>query len=99
MELARLHGLSLADLDRTFLVVDQGEALTKSDAGLAILRQLRAPWSWGQILRAVPRPVRDGIYSWVARNRYRWFGQRDQCFIAPAGQAHRFVSGPPRSQL
>lgn len=96
--LATAHGLSPADLDLTFLVVPQGRpALTKSDAGLAILAELRAPWSWARVLRLVPRGLRDWVYDRIARNRYDWFGRRSQCYMPPVGQAHRFVSAAPVS--
>ncbi len=95
--LASQHGLSLQDLDATFLVITDDRALTRSDAGLALLAQLRAPWRWGRVLWVIPRPLRDWVYDRLARNRYRWFGHRPQCFVPPPGQSHRFVSGPPRA--
>lgn len=63
---------------RTVVVVDDGVEYRKSDASLHLLRYLRAPWPALGFLRAVPRPVRDTVYDWVARNRYRWFGRRDE---------------------
>ena len=97
--LATRHGLSPADLDLTFLVItSDGQPLIKSDAGLAILATLRAPWCWGRALRIVPRGLRDWVYDRVARDRYRWFGRRDQCFLPPAGQAHRFTSASPANR-
>ncbi len=51
----------------------------KSDATLSAVGFLPAPWPLLRVLRLVPRPLRNGVYDWVARNRYRWFGQRDTC--------------------
>ena len=43
------------------------------------------------VLAAVPRPVRDWVYDFIARNRYRIFGQRDElCPILPADLRARF---------
>lgn len=53
--------------------------LRESDAVLAILGFMRLPWSLFQFLRIIPRPFRNAIYRWIARNRYRWFGQRTEC--------------------
>ncbi len=98
--LAARHGLAPEELDRTFLVITtEGRALLRSDAAFAILRGLSAPWSWLSVLGWVPRPARDGVYGIVARNRYRWFGRRAQCFLPPAEEAYRFVSGPPRDAV
>lgn len=96
--LAAAHGLSEADLDETLLVIVDGAALTRSDAILAVLAGLRAPWSWGRCCGVIPRALRDWAYGHIARRRYRLFGRRDQCFVPPAGQAHRFVSAPLRAR-
>ena len=89
--LAARHGLTGADLQRTYLVVDNGRALTRSAAGLALLRHLRAPWRWLGVLAAVPEPWRDRFYNWVATNRYSWFGRRADCFVPPLGDQNRFI--------
>jgi predicted DCC family thiol-disulfide oxidoreductase YuxK len=58
----------------------QGQVLHRSDAVLAILRYLRFPWPLiAGMARLIPRSLRDLIYSWIAKNRYAWFGQRDAC--------------------
>ena len=51
----------------------------RSDAVLRIVKHLRFPWNLAYGLRIIPRPIRDGLYSWVARNRTRWFGKTDYC--------------------
>ena len=67
----------------TMILIDGDRALTRSDAALAIAARLTLPWRLFTVLRIVPKPLRDGIYRWVARNRYRWFGSSDRC-PAPA---------------
>lgn len=89
--LAATHGLSPRDLDATYLFIADGRGMVRSDAGLALLTRLRAPWRWLALLRIVPRPLRDWVYDQVARNRYRWFGRADHCFVPPPGMAHRFI--------
>jgi predicted DCC family thiol-disulfide oxidoreductase YuxK len=39
----------------------------------------------------LPRPLRDAFYDWIARNRYRWFGQRDTCRIPTPELRARFL--------
>lgn len=91
--LAGQHGLTVQELDTTYLVVSEGQGLTHSDAGLAITRKLRWPWRALAVFAVVPRPVRDWVYSVVARNRYRWFGHAKGCFLPPEADTHRFVNG------
>ena len=92
LALAARHGFSRPDLDETFLVLSGGRVLTRSDAGIEILRHLRPPWRWlAAALAAFPRPLRDAVYGFVARRRYRWFGRRADCAVVPPGERHRFI--------
>ena len=80
--LAHAFGIDPDDPD-TNAVVHGGEAFFKSDAALTVLSQLPG-WRWVRVLFAVPKPLRDAVYSLVARNRYRIFGKYDACFVPDA---------------
>ena len=75
----------------TLIVVSGTSALRGSDAVLAIGAGLGWPWRATGVLRLVPRPVRDAIYRWAARNRYRVFGRRDMCWVPTREQAARIL--------
>ena len=86
-QLLEAHGVSIDEVD-TFLLIrgggngnggGNGEALVRSDAAIAIAARLRRPWNLLTLLRFVPKPIRDRVYSFVASNRYRWFGKRATC--------------------
>lgn len=79
-QLLEAHGVSIDQVD-TFLLIrgGGGEALLRSDAAIAIAARLRRPWNLLTVLRFVPTPIRDRVYSFVASNRYRWFGKRSTC--------------------
>ncbi len=68
------------------------KALTRSDAVLRALEYLGMPWSLFRIFRAVPRPLRDGIYDYVARKRYGWFGKYDTCPVPDAETQARYLA-------
>lgn len=91
LALAARHGVTRDALNESFLVIDGPRAWLRSDAGLVVLRHLRAPWRWLAVLRLVPRPLRDAAYLYVARRRYRWFGRRQDCTVVPHAQRHRFI--------
>lgn len=91
LALAARHGLDRLDLEKTYLVIEKGVGLTRSTAGLALIAHLRPPWSWLRFLRILPRIMRDTIYDVVARNRYRWFGRKSQCFVPTPDMRHRFI--------
>ncbi|MGE6739837.1 thiol-disulfide oxidoreductase DCC family protein [Allorhizobium pseudoryzae] len=78
--LASLYGIDPLD-PQSIILVRGGRALTDSDAVLAIGQGLGWPWKAVGALRIVPRPVRDLVYRFIARNRYRLFGRRQGCFV------------------
>ena len=77
-QLLEAHGVSIDRVD-TFLLISTSGALVRSDAALAIAADLGRPWNLLAVLRFVPRPIRDRVYSLVGRTRYRWFGKRATC--------------------
>ena len=91
LALANQHGLTVADLQTTYLVVQNGRPLTRSAATIAIFKHLRAPWRWFAVFAVVPSCVRDVLYRWVADHRYAWFGRRDNCFVSPQAARDRFI--------
>ena len=89
-ELLRRHGID-ADAPQTFLLILDERAHVASDAVLHLLDLLGGPWRLARFARAIPRALRDRLYFLVARNRYRWFGRRQQCFVPDASQRQRFL--------
>jgi predicted DCC family thiol-disulfide oxidoreductase YuxK len=79
------------DLPDSIVLIDGPGVHIRSDAALRIARGLGFPWSLAVVARVVPRPLRDAVYSWVARNRYRWFGRRESCMVPTPELAARFV--------
>lgn len=75
----------------TFILVEGDRVRRNSDAALAIAEGLGWPWNALGALRIVPRALRDAIYRLVARNRYRWFGRRERCFVPTPEQADRVL--------
>jgi len=81
-KLARAFGIDPRDPD-TNAVVHGDDVFIKSDAALTVLSQLQG-WGWVRMLLALPKPLRDRVYSLIARNRYRIFGKYDSCFVPDA---------------
>lgn len=63
------------------ILLKRNQVFIESEAAIEIAKMLSAPWKWAGVFRIVPLIIRNGIYRWIARNRYRWFGKRDQCRI------------------
>ena len=75
------------------VLVDEEGVHERSDAVLRIARRLGLPWSLLTVGFIVPRFLRDAVYRWVARNRYRWFGRREACMVPGSEVAGRFLDG------
>ena len=88
--LFRRFGIDPADPE-TIILVDGDSVQLNSDAILAIYAGLGWPWRAAAALRLVPRFLRDPVYRWVARNRYRLFGRRETCWLPTAEQARRVL--------
>lgn len=77
--------------------IDERGCHVRSDAALAVASRLDAPWRWVAVGRFLPRTLRDTVYDWVARNRYRWFGTRDACRLPTPATRARFLDADEAS--
>ncbi len=88
--LLRSNGLDAGD-PMSFLLLDEKGARTESDAVIAVLTGLGGVWRFAGMFRLLPRALRDPGYRWLARNRYRWFGKREACYLPADDQRDRFL--------
>lgn len=77
--------------EETLVLVKNGNAYTRSSAAVRIARELDGIWKIGSALWLIPRPLRDAMYKHVARNRYQWYGQKDQCMVPSKDLKIRFL--------
>lgn len=79
------------------VVIDQGQVYLAGDAALRVAKILGGIWSAAAVFRVLPRALRDGIYHWIARNRYRWFGKKEACPMPTPETTARFLDAhePP----
>lgn len=90
-ELLVKHGIDPDD-PNSFLLFEQGHGFTDTDAIVRVLKSFGGRWRLASALVAVvPRFVRDPMYRWIARNRYRLFGRHDVCIVPSAHSADRFL--------
>ena len=80
-------------MDLTTIILVQGNQLwTKSDAALRIAKKLSGAWPLLYAFIVVPRFLRNAVYDWIARNRYQWFGKKDECMIPTPELRQRFLA-------
>lgn len=87
--------LTRFNLDPTQLhsiILVQGDTfLERSNAALEIARHLSGAWPLFYAFKVVPRFMRDPVYNWIARNRYRWFGRKNECWLPTHDLRDRFL--------
>ena len=76
----------------SFVYIQQGKAYIKSTAALKIAKELKRGWQLFYLFIIVPTIIRDGVYSFVAQNRHRWFGKKESCMIPTPALKARFLS-------
>jgi len=85
------YGLDPDDYETNMLIED-GVARFKSEACIRMAEGLGAPWSLVICLRILPRSVRDRIYESIARNRMRFMGRRQACYVPEGRDRERLIA-------
>ncbi|MCC6490725.1 MAG: thiol-disulfide oxidoreductase DCC family protein [Candidatus Hydrogenedentes bacterium] len=73
------------------VLVEGDRCYRESTAALRVLRGCDGLWRMLYVGIVIPRFLRDAMYRLVARNRYRWFGTREQCMIPTPELRTRFL--------
>jgi predicted DCC family thiol-disulfide oxidoreductase YuxK len=90
-KLLQQYNLPLNDM-QTIVFIENENAYTQSTAALKVCRHLRGLWPLCYGFIIVPKFIRDGIYNWVAKNRYKWSGVRQECMIPTPEIKARFLN-------
>jgi len=75
----------------SILIIEDGQVYDKSTAVLKISRHLNWPWTMFSIALHLPLSIRDSVYDFVGRNRYKWFGKKDSCTMMIPEYKNRFI--------
>ena len=84
------HKIAQDYLDSLVLIEEERFSVSSS-AALRTLSYLSTWESQLKLLLVLPRPLRDFVYRFVAKYRYKWFGRREQCMIPTAELNERFL--------
>ena len=75
----------------SIIVYTDGKFYDRSTAVLKLCKILGGLYTVFQIGYLLPRFIRDGLYTFIANNRYKWFGKTDQCRVPTAESKERFL--------
>ena len=76
----------------TMIMIEEGRVYMRSDAVLRIAARMTAPWKYARVFLAVPRPLRDAMYRFIATNRHRISGRSNACDIPPPEIRTRLIT-------
>jgi len=77
--------------DWSMIYLDEAGIHDQLDASLEVYRRLGGVWRVLSLMRYIPRSIRNPLYRILARNRYRWFGRKEQCRIPTEAERQRFL--------
>jgi predicted DCC family thiol-disulfide oxidoreductase YuxK len=75
------NNLNFITTETIVLFTTEEEFLIKSDAAISIAVKLNPLFVIFNLLFVIPKVIRDKVYDYVAKNRYKWFGKNDNCEI------------------
>lgn len=89
-QILKSNNIDAIKIDSIVLVIN-GKIFFKSSAAFQIARKLDGFCKLLYIFIIIPPFMRDGIYDFIASNRYKWFGKRETCRIPSDSEKHRFI--------
>ena len=87
-ELVERYNLQQID---SVIVIKNEKAYVKSAAAIEIVKHFNGLWKIFIVSKVIPPKVRDRIYEYIAKNRYKWFGKKEVCRIPTQEERSRFL--------
>ena len=75
----------------SIILIENGNVYKKSMAVLKISKQLNSGYKLLYAFIITPKFIRDWIYNYIAKNRYKWFGKKENCMIPTPEVSNRFL--------
>ena len=89
-EYAKNLGLDPSKMD-SIVLIDGGNRYSKSSAALHIAKYLSSGYPLLYAFMVLPKFLRDWVYDYIAKNRYKWFGKKESCMIPTPELQEKFL--------
>ena len=76
----------------SFILLEKGKLYQKSTAALRVAKKLKGLWPLLYAFIIVPPFIRNGVYNYIAKNRYKWFGKKESCWVPTPELKNRFFN-------
>jgi predicted DCC family thiol-disulfide oxidoreductase YuxK len=90
IELLKHYNINPLKID-SLVLIENETAYIKSSAALRLSKYLKGFYSLGYIFLLVPPFIRNWVYDFISKNRYKWYGKQDSCIIPDENLAKRFL--------
>ncbi|WP_348797177.1 thiol-disulfide oxidoreductase DCC family protein [Flavobacterium adhaerens] len=80
-EILNYIGIDSANIDSIILYEPGVAYYYKSSAAIQIAKHLGGFWHFGTVFKIIPNGIRNLLYDYVAKNRYKWYGKKESCMI------------------
>lgn len=87
-----LTGIENIKESSTIILVEDGKIYHRSAAALRICKNLSGGWRLLYGLIILPKFIRDAVYNFIAKNRFKWFGKKDECMIPTVENKAKFLN-------
>ena len=84
-------GIENKSLDTIILYIPNKGYYIKSTAALKIMAAFSGPWKLMQVFIIIPTSIRDIVYNYIAKNRYKWYGKQESCRIPKIELKKKFL--------
>jgi len=89
-ELLQRHNLPPVN-NSSFVLIENENTYLGSTGALRVAKKLNGIWPLLYIFIIVPKFIRDTVYYWIAKNRYKWFGKKNECMVPTPALKARFL--------
>ena len=87
----KLNGNSIQETPDSIVYFRNNKFYTQSTAALLIAKDLGNAWSLAVVFFVIPSFIRNAVYKYIARNRYKWFGKLEACRIPDKATRAKFL--------
>lgn len=82
---------NIPDTIDSLICIDHNKAYLYSSGAIQVTKHLDGIWKVLFAFKIIPAIIRNPIYKWFAKNRYRWFGREQSCMLPTPSIRQRFL--------
>ncbi|WP_435254927.1 thiol-disulfide oxidoreductase DCC family protein [Tenacibaculum sp. A30] len=90
-EITQYLGIDTSKVDSIILYEPNVAYYIKSTAALKIMNDFGGIWKLTQVVLVFPEALRNIVYDYIAKNRYKWFGKKEACMLPSKEIQEKFL--------